>query len=381
MELYGGFDGSESSRSERNWSQHRSILDGDAGGTVVTIQSGSDETTQLNGFTIRNGLGSLGGGIQSINASPTIANNRIVRNRAQAGGGIYTENSSALILTNQISHNAVENPPNTIWEAGGGICNSNSAVTIEGNTIVLNQARFGGGIRCWDGTSVIRANRIAANQAVTLGGGIEIALASVSIERNHIGGNSVIEGDSSAVSVVGSGLTTMTGNLVLANNDPERTVYVSSNTGFRLFNNTFLGNQSDHATLQIDTQDFEAANNIIAFNAAGLQVDAGPGWRNNCVFANANGDYTGGIGDPTGTNGNIAENPMLTWSREIAEFHLQTGSPCVDTGDSTGIILPTEDIDGEPRVFGSSVDMGADELGIQPLFFCATDCSSLHLRR
>jgi len=54
-----------------------------------------------------------------------------------------------------------------------------------------------------------------------------------------------------------------------------------------------------------------------------------------------------------GVNGNIRANPffvntsgdnILNW-----DFHLQNGSPCVDTGTLTGSYIPTDDIDGNPR--------------------------------
>jgi parallel beta-helix repeat protein len=42
-----------------------------------------------------------------------------------------------------------------------------------------------------------------------------------------------------------------------------------------------------------------------------------------------------------------------------ANYHLSSGSPCVDRGTSTG--APSEDLDGESRPNGSGYDIGADE--------------------
>ena len=50
------------------------------------------------------------------------------------------------------------------------------------------------------------------------------------------------------------------------------------------------------------------------------------------------------------------------------DFHLQAGSPSIDTGSNTVPGLPAFDIDGEPRIMdgtgdgGAKADMGVDEV-------------------
>ncbi|WP_323744157.1 choice-of-anchor Q domain-containing protein, partial [Paenibacillus polymyxa] len=43
------------------------------------------------------------------------------------------------------------------------------------------------------------------------------------------------------------------------------------------------------------------------------------------------------------------------------DFHLQPSSPAIDSGSTDNTIIGTEDIDGEPRVKGKAVNIGADE--------------------
>ena len=44
------------------------------------------------------------------------------------------------------------------------------------------------------------------------------------------------------------------------------------------------------------------------------------------------------------------------------DVHLSAASPCVDAGDPAYVPLPGEtDFDGQARVFGPAIDMGADE--------------------
>lgn len=71
------------------------------------FQNQETNNTLLEGFTILNGIHDLGGGIHIYDASPTIKNCVISRNKATAkgGGGIYLFNSDAIILDCIISNN------------------------------------------------------------------------------------------------------------------------------------------------------------------------------------------------------------------------------------------------------------------------------------
>ena len=71
------------------------IIDGSAGGSVVTFNQGEGAGSVLNGFTIRNGSYTAGGGIYCyISCSPVITNCTIAGNLAVLGGGIGCYNSS-----------------------------------------------------------------------------------------------------------------------------------------------------------------------------------------------------------------------------------------------------------------------------------------------
>ena len=107
------------------------------------------------------------------------------------------------------------------------------------------------------------------------------------------------------------------------------------------------------------------SNNIIAFNSSGVFVATGTPTtiKSNCVHGNTTYNYSG-ITDPTGTNGNISQNPNLV-SRLFGNAHIQPDSPCVDAGDDSALsVIPTDylyDMDHQPRTIGSHVDIGADE--------------------
>ncbi len=86
------------------------------------FQSQETNAAVLDGFTIRNGVHELGGGIYCNDASPTIKNCVIAWNRAAEndrgtgrGGGIYCFNSDTKIIDSAISNNRAESA------YGGGV--------------------------------------------------------------------------------------------------------------------------------------------------------------------------------------------------------------------------------------------------------------------
>jgi len=59
--------------------------------------------------------------------------------------------------------------------------------------------------------------------------------------------------------------------------------------------------------------------------------------------------------------GNVNVNPLFV-NPAAGDYHLQPLSPCIDAGDPSYVPQPGEtDIDGQARLSGAAVDMGADE--------------------
>lgn len=131
VEIFGGFDGTESELSERNFRTNVTILSGDIGLQldntdncyhVVNNPPGQniDLSARLDGFTVRDGFADGtsphddGGGIYNDSASPSIVNCRIIYNTAQNfAGGIMNNYSSPEIINCIIAHNKAVN--------GGGL--------------------------------------------------------------------------------------------------------------------------------------------------------------------------------------------------------------------------------------------------------------------
>jgi hypothetical protein len=364
--LYGGFNGTETAREQRDWTNHLSVLWGTTNLAVVTITN-SGPATRLDGFTVGGGNAIHGGGIKMVGSGPVIAHCTIRNNITDgAGAGLSvwgfqllgSTNANFPVITNNV---IVDNQSINNEGDGAGIAVIGSSPTIAFNVIARNTAtRNGGGIACWRHSFPLIANNvIVANSAsydeltASSGGGgifasatdfdgtpIHFAISAPVIVNNVIAANGGDLGGGIAVVDSLYGAATIANNTIVANH--EAGVYWANTS---------------------PTND----NNIVAFNARGFarsrHFTNEAVIRFNNVFNNtvlgAPSDYHLTV-NRTGTDGNISTHPKFAHTA-IGDYHLQPDSPCVDAGST--ILAPGTwaDIDGQARIQGAAVDMGADE--------------------
>jgi len=283
------------------------------------------DASQISGNQIiGNSASTCGGGIHSYFYSyAEIKGNTIKGNSGEDGGGVgCTFGASALLFDNLITENVAD-------ENGGGVyCNDNSSPDIDKNVITFNTATFYncGGIYCGLNSSpTITSNNISNNNCFGSGGGIQcIDNSSPAIINNLITGNTVS-------AATGGG------------------IYCGYSSTPAIVNNTVYGNSA------------LSGGGIFCYSSR-------PSIRNSIFWANtpdqigdpaltvSHCDVQGGFSGP----GNINVDPMFV---EIAvdDFHLTYNSPCKDAGDNSAPGLPVEDFEGDDRLSGGVVDIGADE--------------------
>jgi parallel beta-helix repeat protein len=94
-----------------------------------------------------------------------------------------------------------------------------------------------------------------------------------------------------------------------------------------------------------------ATNCIIYFNTAGTNANFGA--------TNFFSDHCCTFPQPASGAGNITNDPAFV-DYSGGDFHLQTNSPCINSGCNAAITNST-DLDGNPRIAGGIVDIGAYE--------------------
>ncbi len=146
--IYGGFNGTETAREQRDFTANVTILSGDIGtlginsDNSVHVVTGANNAI-LDGFTVTAGYsdgascpGDLcGAGMYNFSSSPTITNVNFSGNEAKQGSGMYNYASNPTLTNVTFSGNG-----SGIARIGGGMVNDNSNptltnVTFSGNVV------------------------------------------------------------------------------------------------------------------------------------------------------------------------------------------------------------------------------------------------------
>ncbi len=365
--LYGGFAGTEIALEQRDVAANPTILDGDSAGTVVTIDSFAGPAMRVDGFRIRNGDAAMGGGMLISVAAPTVANNDLLGNGADFGGGIAVvgyrtipPEAHAVIESNVIQVNRA-------GSGGGGIAVVGASPDIVGNVLLRNTTGGeGGGIGVWVSESSrvsrprIRRNFIFENAANLTTPGLVSGGGGIYATERNIGGEPVNFGicapriDNNVVAA--NAAIACGGGIAIVNAETEPAPVV---------NNTVVANSGSGICWGMARPTL--ANNIVARNTWGLEEDPGNPYAasisHNDVWGNILHDRATDyhqLADRTGSDGNISVDPLLV-AYGSGRLRLQPGSPCIDAGSDAQVEPGATDVDGQTRILGARVDIGADE--------------------
>jgi hypothetical protein len=331
--LRGGYAGSSApDPNARDIDKYRAILSGDLNGNDgpefadsndnsyhVVTGSGTDATAVLDGFVITGGNADgifsgehyTGGGMHNSKGSPSVKNCMFSRNSASRGGGIGNLASHPTVTNCTFGDN---------WaDYGSGMYNGDrSSPAVTNCTFTDNSALYGGGICNRNTSSPALTNCIFGGNSAECGGamwnyiGCAPTLINCTLSRN--------------TARSGGGIWSFygrptTANCILWDNEPEDVFY----------------------------------------------------WYNPpvIVYSNVRGGWPG--------EGNIAADPLFV-NADHGDYRLLPGSACIDAGQNAALPGDTADLDGDgdpnelipydiegnPRILGDIVDIGAYE-GATPI--------------
>jgi predicted outer membrane repeat protein len=209
VKIYGGFAGTETVLTDRNWAIHPTVLSGDIGNEDdrsdnayhVVVAADDIGTALLDGFTVTGG---------NADGSGTIVVNgqNVPRN---TGGGICLYSASP-----EISHVIVSG--NEALNGAGIYANANANLTVSNSLFSGNKAKNeGGGIYCDASANQLKNVTVSGNDALSPGGGSGIKSTTGVTLTNTIvwgnGNNNVSGSYSSTYSLIEGSSDTNNGNL------------------------------------------------------------------------------------------------------------------------------------------------------------------------
>ncbi len=363
--IYGGFNGTEENREERNWMTNVTILSGDIG----TEGDNSDNcyhvfyhaeslalnnTAILDGATItgsyNEGFG-FGGGMYNNGSSPMLVNCTFSNNSGERGGGMYNANFSSPTLTNCVFTGNSSNSEFALDDGGGMYNFYHSSPIVTNCTFSGNTAGSGGGgmYNSYDSSPILTNCTFSGNSASYGGGMVNHALSSPTLVNCSFFNNSAESG---------GGMCNISSSPTLVN------CSFSGNSAGRKGGAMFNGYS---VYLWISSPFSPTITNCIFWgNAAPANSEIYNSTENvpTITYSDIQGGYPG--------EGNIDADPLFIHQAE-GYLHLKAGSPCIDAGDNAAPGVPALDFEGNPRVMDGDLDgAAAVDMGVDEFFHCAT---------
>ena len=304
-------------------------------------------TDGLTGYT-HNDMGSA---VYCTHSNLTISHCLIENNNSVASGAVCFENNNS--KHNLVSENLIRFNKTHFY--GSGVYSYVSSPQIINNIIVQNYAENkGGGILCSGSTAMISSNSICNNKSGSSGGGIAISWGSTAnIVNNLICNNS---GSSSG------GLTISSSDALLANNTIcNNLAYNGSGGGMGVsgsninaYNSIYWGNSAN-----MGQQIVIWSGSITNFNYCNIEGDSSSFYLPQGPFI---GNYYNNVNaDPNFVSPSAGSG--INYNGYNSDWSLLQNSICINSGspDTSGLMLPEQDVYGNERIVNSIVDIGAAE--------------------
>ncbi|MBD3583920.1 choice-of-anchor Q domain-containing protein [Flavobacterium selenitireducens] len=361
VNVYGGFNGTETLLSQRDILAAPTTLSGDIGALGEYLDNSYNvvrannltSTIYLDGFRILNGYanGTIRGG--GLLISQSTAGNLIVKNclffsnRALNYGGAIGMFNARLTIENCDFRN------NYGPGSGGAIYSETSGAE---NDLYISNSRFIG-------------NSGDQGACIGVGGNFDEIIIDRCVFTNNTGGNYIIEVDGFNFGrifnslFVGNNLDEGSGNVVYINEAQNITT-----EDFEMINTTIANNINTYQfgisgeMVFLDKPYYKIYNSIIFGNTPyqGRQVNPDRIIKNSII----QGGYSSGINildlDPLFVNPN--NNYSEAFDAALFDYHLQSSSPAQNAGNNMYVNASYNfDLDGNSRIDQSIVDLGAYE--------------------
>ena len=409
LTLEGGYAKDCASRLNR---PNKTVLDAAGAGTVLALKStkGSVQFTVSN-FTVRNG-GAGGLDLQTDSESRrskiTLTSVRVLNNQG-VGANIVSKNvnvnvKNAWFNTNTETGLSISAAANATVLSSQAQANSYGVgVYADTITLIKDKLQNNGSGAFLNGRSVMAAKNAFINNSNSCyypncalpAGGAAIMASYLLLDGNEftnnsdhwggvgavnfLGGQAMVKGNLVRGSARGGLLLTSSSSVVLVNNLIYGSLYAMGvqvkASSITLTNNTITGNSGGGAVLLLtaNTDTANVYNNLIWSNTADtggdLYIDndgdndlvRSPVRLQNNDFTQAKpGGYYIKRSFPIPASNLDNVDPLFVDAAN-GDYHLQAGSPVIDLGDDLAPQLPAVDMDGDARVLGAHVDIGADE--------------------
>jgi predicted outer membrane repeat protein len=349
------------------------------------FHSGEDADSILDGLTIISGYAYDGGGIYCGESSPTITNCIFTGNSARSpGGAMYNSGRDSVIANCTFSGNwatrggAIYNVGRNSaitnctfsgnlagkrykYASGGAIYNVGRNSAIANCTFTDNSADTNGGAIHNNGGNPAITNCAFIGNSAYWGGAIYSGYSETIITNCSFTGNSAEYGGA----MYKHGRNSVVTNCTFSNNSAA----LSGGAMFdewgnsAIINCTFSGNLASSSGGAIFNDD--SSTTVTSCILWGNSYEQIYGSGVTVTYSDVQGGWAG--------VGNIENDPLFT-DPYNGDYHLYEDSPCIDAGDPNYIPGPNEtDLDGNPRVVGGRIDMGAYEFNHIPVADAGSD--------
>ena len=203
VHIYGGFAGTETARSQRNWVTHITVIDGENTSQGAT---GANNAT-LDGFTITRGYsGFSGGGMYNTGTAPVVANCIFSNNKAYSDGGAMENNSASPTVINcTFTNNEALNgyggaigtylgspavsrcvfSGNTAKFDGGAVYNTVGAPTFTNCLFTTNTGVHGSAVYNSNSAALLVNCTFSGNSANAGGSAIDSTISGPTLKQRH----------------------------------------------------------------------------------------------------------------------------------------------------------------------------------------------------